>query len=77
MERWLNISVQQAIVGYENIKVLNAFRGVARYKDPELSKRSSLRTVESKRKLASIVKTMKQVLGIHSASKPLQGKKSL
>jgi hypothetical protein len=72
MERWLNISVQQAIVGYDRMTVLNPFRGFVRHKDAESSKRSSLRTAESNKKLVAIVEKMKQVLGIHSANKPLQ-----
>src|SRR6266852_7043595 len=46
MERWLNKLVQEVVDGYENIKVLNTFRDLIRYKTPETSKRSSFRTIE-------------------------------
>ncbi len=71
MERWLNKTVQETVAGHENIKVLNPFRGVERYKVPEESRRSSFRTAESKAKLDGIVEKMKQILGLHSANKPL------
>jgi hypothetical protein len=72
MERWLNTMVQEAVLGYKNVKVLNPYFARGYHDMQEKSKRSSFRTAESKQKLDSIVETMKSILGIASANTPLQ-----
>lgn len=72
MERWLNASIQQAVRGYESIRVLNPFGGVGRCSSDEQKKRAAFRTAEATQKLSAVIDSVKRVLGIQSANNALQ-----
>jgi len=59
MERWLNLSIQDAIARIRGVALLNPCRGGGRLSASERRKRGQFRTVEAEEKLASIVDAVK------------------
>jgi len=71
MERWLNTSIQQAVLGRSDIQVLNPFGAAVRHNTVEQQKRAAFRTPEANQKLDAIVEMVKQVLGIQAVVKSM------